>query len=122
MGYFLKKELGNQSLMIGFEFNQGSLLVNYYNDSLKRRDYHTVVLPSAPSQTLAHMLSETGKPAFAVPLTNGSNQTCFSAVPVHNYGGGLPDERSMEPINLFESYDMLIFVNKTTPSKALLDR
>jgi len=119
MGYFLKKELGSQSLIIGFEFNQGTFWVNYHDKSLQKRVYHKVALPPAPVQTLPYMLSQAKQPVYAIPLTNKSKNTCFTLVPSHNYGGGLPAERSLEPINLYDSYDMLIFVNKTTPSRAL---
>jgi len=118
MGYYLKQQLGKQAYIIGFEFNKGSLYVNYYSREQQKRVYELISLEEAPEGSLPGQLAAIKRSTYFLPTSNDSkrwNQLLLS----HNYGGGKAEKRSMERINPFKAYDAIIFVDQIKASQPI---
>src|SRR5215470_2781825 len=122
MGSHLHAMFGNEMVVIGFAFNQGSFQA--VDETGKLRD-HTV--PPAPEGFVDAALAATGLPLLALDLANMPPDG-----PVAKWLAGKPAQRSIGAVfygehsnysqaaNPRNKYDILLFVDRTTAARANL--
>lgn len=119
MGYYLRQRLQDSLYIIGFEFDEGSFFVNYFNQSSMKRTYREITVPSAGQSTMSFHLRKMSPKPFLL---------CSKDAPAYlnrlllsdSYGDGDPGSgRSLEMVNLVSAYDAIAFFPFTTPSQPL---
>jgi erythromycin esterase len=121
MGGYLHEKFGRQLVTFGFSFNQGSFRAIEKGKSL--RDF---TVGPAPEDSLDHALASAGIPLFALDLRQLPQQgpvaewfakpraaRSIGAV----YGGGQPEEWSIATLRWPETFDVILFVEKTTAAR-----
>src|SRR5215470_9958603 len=120
MGSHLHTMFGNEMVVFGFAFNQGSFRAN--DETGKLRD-HTV--PPAPEGYIDAALAATGLPLLALDLANIPPDG-----PLARWLAAKPSQRSIgavfhgdhtnysEVANPRDKYDVLLFVERTTAARA----
>lgn len=118
MGGYLHKKFGNQLVTFGFGFNEGSFRAIEKGKSL--RDF---TVGPAPADSLDHELASAGIPLIALDLRQLPQQgpvARWFAKPRASrrvgaiYGGGQPVEWSIASLRWSETFDVILFVEKTT--------
>jgi erythromycin esterase len=119
MGYYLRQKLRDSVYIIGFEFDRGTFLVNYFNEGQKKRVYKEINLFAAAQSTMSFQLKRISSKSFLV-CSKDAPAFLNRLLPSDNYGGGDPgSERSLELVNLVAAYDAIAFFPVTTPSRPL---
>jgi erythromycin esterase len=120
MGSHLHAMFGNEMVVIGFAFNQGSFQA--LDETGRLRD-HTV--PPAPEGFVDAALAATGLPLLALDLANMPPDA-----PVATWLACQPSQRSIgavfqgdhssysEAVNPRDKYDILLFVDRTSAARA----
>jgi erythromycin esterase len=121
MGSYLHKKFGSQLVAFGFAFNEGSFRAIEKGKSL--RDF--TVGPAA-ADSLDHALASVGIPLFALDLRQLPQEgpvAQWFAKPLASrsigavYGGGQPEEWSIASLHWPETFDVILFVEKTTAAR-----
>jgi erythromycin esterase len=119
MGSHLHTMFGNEMVVFGFAFNQGSFQALDETDKLRN---HTV--PPAPDGFIDAALAATGLPLLALDLANIPPDG-----PLAKWLAGKPSQRSIgavfhgdhtnysEVANPRDKYDVLLFVERTTAAR-----
>jgi erythromycin esterase len=120
MGSHLHTMFGNEMVVFGFAFNQGSFQA--LDETDKRRD-HTV--PPAPEGYIDAALAATGLPLLALDLANippdGALAKWLAAKPSQRSIGAVfygDHTNYSEVANPRDKYDILLFVERTTASRS----
>jgi len=120
MGASLREMFGDQMVVFGFAFNQGSF------QAIERgKGLHDFTVSPAPSGSLDATLAATGIPLFAIDLrkiSKGSPVETWLSQPHKSRNIGAMYSNDMENqflVNLKapESFDVLLFVDKTTAAR-----
>jgi erythromycin esterase len=119
MGASLRKMFGAQMVVFGFAFNQGSFQAIERNKGL-----HDFTVGPAPAGSLDATLSATGIPLFALDLRSvpkGSPAAAWLSEPHKTRSiGALFSQESAQylfDLNAPESFDVILFVDKTTAAR-----
>ncbi|MCG2614967.1 erythromycin esterase family protein [Terrimonas sp. NA20] len=119
MGFYLRQKLHDSVYIIGFEFDHGSFLVNYFSEPQKKRVYKEISLSAAGQSTMSFQLKRISSKPFLI-CSKDAPAFLNRLLPSDNYGGGDPgSERSLELVNLVAAYDAIAFFPVTTPSRPL---
>jgi erythromycin esterase len=120
MGAHLRKIFGRQAVLCGFVFHQGSFRAV---DMTNRATANFTVGPP-PQGSLDATLAAVGLPLFAVDLRNvpgGQVASWFNAPHrSRQIGAGYSEETPgvwLQRIRAAQAFDVLIFIDKTTPSR-----
>lgn len=119
MGVFLVNTHRKDLYTIGFEFNQGSFLTQFFDRPGGNLTVKEATLGPAPIGTLPYTLAQTGIPLYFVDFSKSLQNDVVqrwlkSRQKAHFYGGLMTSKRSFEEIRPAESYDALVFVEKTS--------
>lgn len=121
MGGVLRKIFGADMVVFGFAFNQGS----FRAEGQRNGGIGTFTVPPAPAGSLDAALAATGIPLFAVDLRQASGPVAEWLLTPHPTRGisalyleNAPFDQ-MEKVNIRRAFDALLFVEKTTPTRAL---
>lgn len=120
MGKFLRQIYGNQMIVFGFAFNQGSFQAVEANKGL--RDF---TVPPAPAGSLDAMLAAAGLPILAIDLrkapAKGPVREWLNAPhQTRSIGAVFSDTNAASYLmdqNILESVDALLFFEKTTAAR-----
>jgi erythromycin esterase-like protein len=114
MGRDLRGTFHDQLVIFGFAFNEGSFRAVEMGKTL-----HDWTVPPMESGTLDGVLAKTGIPIFALDLRH--SPAWFAAPHATRSIGAMYSESSasnfMQPVSAAQTYDALLFVEKTTAAK-----
>jgi erythromycin esterase len=126
MGRFLREALGDALYAFGFSFHRGSFRA--YNLS-EKKDAREGVVPFTvqppPAETLEGTLAATGMPILAMdlrrlPKSGPAHEWLRRGQLTREVGAVFSDEGEyLTPVLPLDSYDGLLFVENTTPSRGL---
>jgi erythromycin esterase-like protein len=129
MGKFLRQTYGNQMVVFGFAFNQGSFQAMDMSrtaqggtSGMSLRDF---TVPPAPAESLDGMLATTGIPILAidlgrVPQKGPVAEWLNSPHKTRSVGAGFSDANAasyLMDMKILENYDALLFIEKTTAAR-----
>jgi erythromycin esterase len=120
MGAYLREMFGEKMVVVGFAFNQGS-----FQAVERGKGLHDFTVPPAPAGSLDAALAATGIPLFAIDLRKapkGSPVEAWLNQPHKSRNIGAlfsneMDRQFMIDLKAPESFDVLLFVEKTTAAR-----
>jgi erythromycin esterase-like protein len=120
MGAVLREMFGGQMVVFGFAFNQGS-----FQAVEPQKGLHAFTVPPAPAGSLDATLAATGIPLFVVdlrglPKTGPVASWWNEPHPSRSIGAVFSEATAAQywnPLNAPQSYDALLFVEKTTAAR-----
>jgi erythromycin esterase len=123
MGGHLRKRFGNEMVVMGFAFNQGS-----FQAIDPKKGLHEFTVNPAPPDTLDAILAATKIPLFAVDLREASPRPIAawlkSPQKSREIGATYSEDQELRLLEQApaEAFDVLLFVEKTTRARRLLNR
>jgi erythromycin esterase len=117
-GFYLKKQYEKDYYAIAFEFNKGKFNAPYKLDKEKGLLVKPFEFEEAPDSLFAYQLSKYKKEKYFLNI-NENIKEFHEINKMHQFGGFLPRRRNTNDIKLKDSYDAIIFVNTSTPSKRI---
>jgi erythromycin esterase len=123
MGGHLRKRFGNELVVMGFAFNQGS-----FQAIDARKGLREFTVSSAPSESLDAVLAATKIPLFAIDLRFASSRPTSdwfkSPQKSREIGATYSDDQELPLLQQApaEAFDILLFVEKTSCARSLLNR
>jgi erythromycin esterase-like protein len=122
MGGFLRRALGQDVVLAGFSFNQGS----FQAVDMQTRAVHPWSVGPAPAGTLDAGLADVGLPLFALDLREapraGAGSWLRTPLLTRSIGSVYDEAYARQYYNRTVpalAYDLLLFVERTTPSHLL---
>ncbi|MCP4662688.1 MAG: erythromycin esterase [bacterium] len=124
MGLHLTKALGDDYVVLGFAFNQGSFqAIDWTQGRGRPGGLHEHTVGPAPAENLGAAFARTGLPIFVLDLrrrpAEGKVAGWFEAPhPMRAIGAVFTNEQNMsQPIVLPEHFDAVLFVDRTTRAR-----
>ncbi|MGH8248661.1 MAG: erythromycin esterase family protein, partial [Gammaproteobacteria bacterium] len=120
MGASLRKMFGDQMVVFGFAFNQGSFQAIRQGKGLQ-----TFTVPPAPPASLDATLAATGIPLFALDLRKAPKSGPVAAWLIESHKtrsiGAVYAEDTphgyMSDLKALDNFDALLFIEKTTAAR-----
>jgi erythromycin esterase len=120
MGSHLRKRYGNSLISMGFVFHQGS-----FRAMAPDQTPHTFIVPPAPLDSLDSVLAETKQTLFAIDLRKAIKPEIagwfHAPQKAREIGAGYSEDMAFWMLEQppAEAFDILLFVEKTTPTRPL---
>jgi erythromycin esterase-like protein len=120
MGSFLRRQFGDDYVAVGFASRTGCYTAIRKGDGLQSDND---LLPP-PAGSAEHILQQPGMPIFMVDLRRGSANHPGSAwlnqpTEFRSIGALAMSERQFSPIQLRAAFDLLVYIDETTPTRPL---